>query len=74
MTPEIRLALLHVQSFHPEVCQVFYGADSRWSFCDIDFNAPTFTEEVDVGILEAAQNSIDDFPCAYYLGGEGYEY
>lgn len=70
---KVQAALRHVHGLFPDVIQVFYGVDRRWMFCTEDFDAPNFDEapgEVDVGILEAAGNAVDNydgFPNAYRL-------
>lgn len=57
----VRRALLHVRSFYPDVVMVAFQSDGRWQYMDANFKGPKFGPEVDVGILEAASNSVN--PC-----------
>lgn len=67
-TPKaIILALEEVCRYHPEVVQVFYGVDTRWQFMDIDFNATVFDKQLDIGILEDAQDAVTNFPAAFSI-------
>lgn len=72
ITDEVKAALKHVRLHHPEVTQVFYGVDCRWLFCGEAFEAPTFGSEIDVGLLEDAADSLNEFPCAFSIFGKGY--
>ena len=69
-TGKVLAALLHVRQFHPKVIAVVYLPDTRWRFVDEDGEAPTFGDNIDVGILEDAQNEVDNtlgFPQAFTL-------
>jgi len=64
----VRKALAHVREFHPEVVQVFFGADGRWLYFGPDIDeVPSFGEEIDIGILEDAQAAAEKVgvPCAF---------
>lgn len=52
---KIRLAFEEVRKHHPQVCMVVYSQDGRWLFMDADLNSPIFRTQVDVGLLEDAQ-------------------
>lgn len=67
MTKEVREALEHVQSIYPQVHQVFFSDDGRWRFCGEIDEAPEFDDRVDVGLLEAALDSLDALPAAFSI-------
>jgi hypothetical protein len=67
MTKEVRKALEHVQSIYPQVHQVFFSDDGRWRFCGEIDEAPEFDDRVDVGLLEAALDSLDALPAAFSI-------
>lgn len=64
-TKEVLNALEHVRKFHPDVIQVFYGIDCRWMYMDEDMESPVFGNGIDIGILEDAADSIEQFPAAF---------
>lgn len=63
----VQQALQHVNKHHPEVTLVFYGTDMRWFYCDEAFEAPDFGDEIDIGLLEDAVDSVEAFPAAFAL-------
>lgn len=67
---KIEEALRHVQQHHPEVTQVFYGWHTKWLYCDDEFKPANFGPEIDIGLLEDAQNEVTDFPFAFTLPEE----
>ncbi len=64
-TKEVLLALEHVRFFHPEVCIVIFSKDGRWLYMDEDFYIPIFSDSIDIGILEAAADSVNYLPYIY---------
>jgi hypothetical protein len=60
MTYELRDAIAHVKKFHPTVSIVIFSSDGRWQYMDEDFQGFKFDNRIDVGILEAAADSIDN--------------
>lgn len=67
-TPQVIAALAHVRSFLPDVTQVFYAADQRWSYLTDDGVAPAFKDhDVDVSLLEDAADSLSFFPAAFHF-------
>ena len=69
-TKEVYDALVHVRQFHPDVEIVVYTSDGRWHYVTEDFNLPTFDPKIDVGILEDAADSLEQFPAVF----EFYQY
>lgn len=67
MPTEVYQAIMHVRKFHPCVCMVVYGKDTRWRFMDENFDAPVFSVKVDISILEDAQNVVEEFPAIFQL-------
>lgn len=67
MPHAVLLALEHVQSYHPDVVQVFFGVDNRWRYMDENMEAPEFHVGVNVSILEAASDAVPYLPVAYAL-------
>jgi hypothetical protein len=65
--PKVKAALEHVISIYPDVCMVIFNSDTRWQYVDDCFNAPSFDERIDVGILEDAVYDLVDLPCVYEL-------
>jgi len=68
MTPELLDAVRHVKLHFPGIDHVFFDVDARWLYC-VGFAAVSFDgHEIDIGVLEAAQDSLCSFPCAFYVG------
>ena len=65
VTQEIKAAIKHVQSVFPQVCMVVFSKQARWCYMDEEFNTPKFDERIDIGILEAAIDSIEELPFVY---------
>jgi len=58
---KVQAALKHVASIHPEVTQVVYDEDIRWSYQDAQGNPADFTgSQPDIGILEDAADEISN--------------
>lgn len=55
-------AFWHVKAAFPEVTQVTYDEEGRWLFTDATGNAPDFEGCIDVGLLEAAAESLTTLP------------
>lgn len=67
-TPEVLRAMAHIREKFPDVAIVVFNTDERWCYMDEDFNAPKFNNEIiNVGILEAAVNSVPDLPYVYQI-------
>jgi hypothetical protein len=64
---KVYAALLHVNNHHSEVTQVFYSTDGRWLYCDDDYAAPTFGNDIDISLLEDAVDSLAMLPAAFSL-------
>lgn len=60
MTKELQIAFDHVKQFHPTLSIVVFGLDGRWQYMDEDFGRFKFDERIDVGILEAAGDSVEN--------------
>ena len=54
----VQQALNHVRYFHPDIDMVVYTADTRWHFMSEGGLHPTFDPDIDVSILEKAQNFV----------------
>jgi hypothetical protein len=68
MPEPVRIALEHVASIFPEVTHVFFSRESRWFFCDDNFDAPTFDgKQFDIGLLEDAADCLETLPAAFTL-------
>lgn len=67
MTDAVKRALRHVRNFHPEVCQVSFDSEGRWLYMDKLSGAPTFGQEINVGILEAAADSLESLPATFVV-------
>lgn len=68
LPPKVKAALEHVRCYYPNVTQVFFGRDGRWQYMTDDFYAPAFDARIDTGLLEDAQNEVEDYlPCAFGL-------
>lgn len=64
----VQAAIDAVRKYHPDVDQVFFGWDGRWLYCDEHFEAPTFSDEIDIGVLEDASDAVANdcgFPAAF---------
>jgi len=64
-TPEIKAAMKHVKSVYPNVSIVIFTKDLHWQYMDEDFESPIFDDRIDVGILEAAADSLTEYPYIY---------
>jgi hypothetical protein len=68
VTPQIVKAMEHVRSVFPNVCIVVFTKDGRWNYMDDCFKAPSFKgTEIDASILEAACDSVLEFPFIYQI-------
>ncbi len=67
----VQKALQHVREHHPCADVVLYNMDTRWTYMSGDSHDDPikFGEEVDVSILEAAQNSVENFPAVFHFRG-----
>jgi len=69
MPRKVLKALNHVRKFFPDVMMVVFNSAGRWQYLTEDFNAPTFSDKIDVGILEDAANAVDNsiigFPAVF---------
>lgn len=70
MPTKAKEALQHVASHHPEVHSVVYGPDGRWLYFGDAFESPTFGDEIDIGLLEDAADSLDDLPAVFTIAFE----
>jgi hypothetical protein len=62
-------ALKHVRRHHPAVVMVVFKSDGRWLYMDEDGWTPRFGENIDVGILEDAADSLVKLPAVYEWPG-----
>jgi hypothetical protein len=58
MTKKLEQAFAHIKQFYPSVCIVAFSKNGNWHYMDEYFNSPVFGEEIEVGILEDAADSI----------------
>ena len=68
MTKEVRESLDHVREFHPKVTHVVFNREGQWIYCDDNFHTPQFCDDIDVGILEDAVDSVEVFPSVFCIG------
>lgn len=62
---DVKIALAHVKQFHPTICMVVFNKEGQWQFMDGNFNSPKFGDEIDISILEAAQDNVPTLPYVY---------
>jgi hypothetical protein len=67
MTEEIKNALKEVRKHHPTVTTVVFNKYGQWNYCDDNFTAPKFSDEIDQSILEDASDSVPVLPCVYCI-------
>ena len=67
MTKEIKKALEEVRKHHPTVTTVVFNKYGQWNYCDYNFIAPTFVDEIDQTLLEEASDSVEKLPCVYCI-------
>lgn len=64
----VQQALNHVRMFHHDVDMVVYTSDTRWHFMSEGGVHPNFDPDIDVSILEKAQNFVTNnfgFPAVF---------
>jgi len=67
LTPELLKAFNHVREKYPEVTTVVINKKGHWCYMDDDFESPTFTKRLDVGLLEDGAASIKSLPFVYQM-------
>ena len=67
MTKEIEIALEHVRSIHSEVTHVVFNREGQWMYFGDNFKAPKFDNNIDIGILEEASDSIQTLPSVFNI-------
>lgn len=66
--PAIQDAFNEVKKYHPEVCIVSYNTYGCWNFTDVNFDHPKeWSHLIDIGVLEAAMESLSEFPAIFEL-------
>ena len=64
---EVSKALKHVKTFFPEVTIVVFNKFGQWTYMTDDFDQPNFGDDIDLGILEDASDSVINLPAVFYL-------
>ena len=67
MTDELLKAIIHVKQFHPTLAIVIFNLEGRWQYMDEDFNSFEFDNRIDIGLLEAASDSIESLPFIHQI-------
>lgn len=67
MNAKVKKALDHVRKYYPNVTMVMFNKFGQWNYCDDDFNAPKFGDEINQSILEDAADSVDKLPNIFLL-------
>lgn len=62
---EVVKAFEHVNAFFPEVTMVVFNKFGQWSYMTDNFEQPTFNDDIDVGILEDASDSVTELPAVF---------
>jgi hypothetical protein len=65
ITPELFLAFAEVKNHFPTLSIVVIDRHGKWCYMDEDFGAFNFGDKIDVSLLEAASNSIQDTPFVF---------
>ena len=66
VTDEVKKAFFHVKSQFDDLTYLMIDVEGRWMYLTDDFDAPKF-EDVDIGILEDAVDSLREFPAIFQL-------
>jgi hypothetical protein len=67
VTPQVIEAIKYVRESYPYVTMVVFNKFGEWQYMGDSFEQPTFTGEIDPGILEVAADSIESFPCIFHF-------
>lgn len=62
MNEKLKNAFQHVRNFYPDVNMVVFNKFGQWNYMDDNFIVPTFSDEIDISILEEAADTVDNFP------------
>jgi hypothetical protein len=62
MNDKIKKAFDEIRKYHPTVTTVVFNKYGQWNYCDDNFNAPVFSDKIDVTILEDASDSVEWLP------------
>jgi hypothetical protein len=62
---KVRLAMVHVRSFFPNVDTVLFGTDARWLFMEGIEPVSFHGKDINVSILEDAIDSVDILPSVF---------
>ncbi|CAB3754420.1 hypothetical protein [Paraburkholderia humisilvae] len=67
----VKVAFKHVKAIHPQVTQVAFDEDLCWIYSDSSGNAPAFSGDIDVGLLEDAADALEICPATFALSEVG---
>lgn len=68
--PKVMEALRHVNAQFPYVDQVVYDKEGNWMYFGEWFRFPTFTESINIDLLQEASDALADLPAAFNLDHE----